>query len=199
MKVQMRFQKILALISIVVSALCILLALIFTSGNIHNIMYYYGEGYDYGVIDFASLAQSFSSTMLVIGIVFICCVVTLFFTDTNKRRNYYITNYISIGLVIAASLAAAVYGIITVSTLVSKFNGIDWESFNPIIEMLSDPETGVKAPTVSQNLTMFIISYVILILPLLNMVAWVLNLVWKVKLMKGEKALLAQGQIEEVA
>lgn len=139
MKIQMRFQKILAVISIVVSALCILLALIFTSGNINNIMYYYREGYDYGIADFASLTQSFNSDMLVIGIIFICCVITLFLTDTNKRRNYYITNYISIGLVIAASLAAAAYGMITVSTLIGKFYGIDWEAFEPIVEMLSNP------------------------------------------------------------
>ena len=195
----MRFQKILALVSLIIGALTVLLAVIFMSGDLASIMYYANEGLDEGISAFADLAQSFCNTMLTIGIVYLLCTVTLFITDTNKRRNYYITNYISTGLAAASALVAAVFGFIMVSILLGKFTGLNWEELTPLFETMSDPDMGVGAPMVYNNPAMFIISYVILILPLLDVAALVLNLVWKIKLMKGEKALLEQGFVKEVA
>ncbi|MCH5148862.1 MAG: hypothetical protein J1G05_05845 [Clostridiales bacterium] len=199
MKVQMRFQKILALVSLIIGALTILLAITFMSGDLAGIMYYVNEEIDEGVTAFGYLAQSFCNTMLTIGIIYLLCTVTLFITDTNKRRNYYITNYISTGLAAVSALVASVFGLIMVSILLGKFSGLNWEELTPIFEMMSDTETGTGAPMVYNNPTMFIISYVLLILPLLDVAALILNLVWKIKLMKGEKALLEQGFVKEVA
>lgn len=201
MKVQMRFQKILAFVSLIIGALSILLAIIFMSGDLAGMMYYANEELDEGITAFADLAQMFCDTMLVIGIVYLLCVVTLFITDTNKRRNYYITNYISTGLAAASALVAAVFGLVMVSMLLGKFNGLDWENLTPIFEMMSTEGSDlyVGAPMVHQNPTMFIIGYVILLLPLLDVAALVLNLVWKIKLMKGEKELLEKGLVKEVA
>lgn len=201
MKVQMRFQKILAFVSLIIGALSILLAIIFISGDLAGMMYYANDELDEGINAFADLAQMFCDTMLVIGIVYLLCVVTLFITDTNKRRNYYITNYISTGLAAASALVAAVFGLVMVSMLLGKFNGLDWENLTPIFEMMSTEgsELYVGAPMVHQNPTMFIIGYVILLLPLLDVAALVLNLVWKIKLMKGEKELLEKGLVKEVA
>lgn len=201
MKVQMRFQKILAFVSLIIGALSILLAIIFISGDLAGMMYYANDELDEGITAFADLAQMFCDTMLVIGIVYLLCVVTLFITDTNKRRNYYITNYISTGLAAASALVAAVFGLVMVSMLLGKFNGLDWENLTPIFEMMSTEGSDlyVGAPMVHQNPTMFIIGYVILLLPLLDVAALVLNLVWKIKLMKGEKELLEKGLVKEVA
>lgn len=197
----MRFQKILALVSLIVAALSIVLAIIFMSGDLAGIMYYVNEELDESVVEFGNLAQSFCDTMLIIGIVYLLCTVTLFITDTNKRRNYYITNYISIGLAAAGALVAAVFGFVMVSILLGKFSGLDWENLTPIFEAMSTvgSDMYVGAPMVYNNPVMFIISYVILILPLLDVAALVLNLVWKIKLMKGEKALLEKGFEKEVA
>lgn len=189
----MRFQKILALVSLVIAALCILLAVIFMSGNLANIMYY-AEDYE-EVNAFTEPAQSFCDTMLTVGIVYICCVVTLFITDTNKRRNYYITNYVSTGIAVAGAVVASLVGIIMISMLMGKFYGLDWEAVNEIIEY----ESATGGKDVSQSPTMFIVGIAISILPLLDAVALVLNLVWKIKLMKGEKALLEKGFEKEVA
>lgn len=201
MKVQMRFQKILAFVSLIIGALSILLAIIFISGDLAGMMYYANDELDEGINAFADLAQMFCDTMLVIGIVYLLCVVTLFITDTNKRRNYYITNYISTGLAAASALVASVFGLVMVSMLLGKFNGLDWENLTPIFEMMSTEGSDlyVGAPMVHQNPTMFIIGYVILLLPLLDVAALVLNLVWKIKLMKGEKELLEKGLVKEVA
>lgn len=205
MKVQMRFQKILVLVSLIVSILSIVLAIIFMSGNLSDIMYYHGspeEGGDiYGVNSFTEPAQLFCDMLLIIGIVYLCCVVTLFITDTNKRRNYYITNYVSTGLAVLAAVVTAVFGLIMISILVSKFYGLDWETLTPIMESMSGPpeEGGLGAPMVTKSPAMFIIGYVIMLLPLLDAAALILNLVWKLKLMKGEKELLEKGLVKEVA
>lgn len=192
----MRFQKILALVSLIIAALTIVLAIIFMSGNLANIMYYAGnEDASYDVTPFTDPAQKFCDIMLIVGIVYICCVVTLFITDTNKRRNYYITNYVSTGIAVAGAVAASAIGIIMIAILMGKFYGLDWELFKETIEDLSE----IGGKDVSQSPTMFIVGIVMSILPLLDAAALILNLVWKIKLMKGEKALLEKGFEKEVA
>mgnify|MGYP005796099855 FL=1 len=46
---------------------------------------------------------------------------------------------------------------------------------------------------------MFYIGYVVYVLVIFNALAVVYNLIWKIKLMKGEKALLEAGLSKEVA
>ena len=194
MKTQMRFQKILALVSLIISALCIVLAVVFMSGNLADIMYY-AVDYEETVGSFTTPAQLFCNVMLIMGIVYLCCVLTLYITDTNKRRNYYITNYISTGLAALGALVAALFGFIMISILVTKFYALDWEE----ISALYEAEQGMGGPNVGTSPAMFIVGYIILIFPLLDVAALILNLVWKIKLMKGEKALLEQGFVKEVA
>ena len=192
MKVQMKFQKILATCSLIISAITIVGAIIFMSDNLANIMYYMEDDL---AKEFCASAQSFVNTMFVLTIIYLCTVVVYYFTDSNKRRNYYITNYIATGLVIAGALVVAVYGIIFTSVLLGTFYGIDWEEFQNSIDFA----ILMGGPDVSKAPTMFIISYVTSILALADAVAIALNLVWKIKLMNGEKALLEKGLVKEVA
>ena len=192
MKVQMRFQKILATCSLIVAAITIVSAIIFMSGNLADIMYYRDDDV---VKDFCASAQSFVNTMFILTIVYLCMVVVFYFTDSNKRRNYYITNYVATGLAIAGALVVAFYGIIFTSVLLGNFYGLDWEEFQIIMDIAS----GMGGPIVGKAPTMFIISYITSFLALVNAVAIGLNLLWKVKLMKGEKALLEKSLVKEVA
>lgn len=192
MKVQMKFQKILALCSLVISALCIVSALVFPSGNLANIQYYRTESI---VTEFNETVQSFVQMMLVVTVIYLCTILLMYITDTNKRRNYYITNYISSGLAIAGACAVAIIGIIYTTMVLSSFYGLDWDA----LRILCERYASRGGPEVSEAPTMFIISYVTSLLALVDAVAIALNLVLKIKLMKGEKALLEQGKAEEVA
>lgn len=202
MKTQIKFQKILALVSLIIAALVFVYALIFNSGNLSDLMFYNNwtsrrfrfEGTD----SFCDPAQSFVSVFIVLGIVNICVVVTLYITSTNKRRNYYVTNYVAIGLNIAISVVVAILGIVYISILMSKFNGINWDGLQNLIQRLKE-DGNQKYIEVSKSYGMFAIGIVVCLLALANAVAWALNLVWKIKLMKGEKALLASGLVREVA
>lgn len=203
MKAQMKFQKVLSLITLIIAALTFVFALCFFSGNLADLLRYKqlnlqkttANKYK-GADDFLYLAQDFVSILVVLSIIFICICAFLYITDTNKRRNYYVTNYVAIGLVIAISVGIAVFGIIFLSLALSEFNAIDWAKWR------TDAYNKVKAlgyPEVSQSTTMFMLGYIVSGIDLAVGVVWILNLVWKIKLMKGEKALLQGGLVKEVA
>ncbi|MDE6355659.1 MAG: hypothetical protein K2L67_00235 [Clostridia bacterium] len=201
MKTQMRFQKILSFVTLVIAALCFVYALAFLTGGLGNVHYYKwlnSETDKINATNFTVAAQSFVSTLVIFSIVFILVVVTLFITASNKRRNYYVTNYVSIALVAVCALAIALYIIISVSNIMNLFyNDIAWEAgtngglnyadqFNPAYPIDKSPAN-------------FILGYILGVVVILTAVVHVLNLVWKVKLMKGEKALLQGGLVKEVA
>lgn len=202
MKTQIKFQKILAFVSLVFAALVFVYALIFNSGNLSDVMYY--DNWDNpmyrfdGTDSFCDSAQSFVSALVVIGIVYIVVVVTLFITSTHKRRNYYVTNYVAIGLNIAMSVVVAIFGIVFISILMSKFYALDWDGLAKLIERLKKAGDQ-EYRDVSKSPAMFVVGIVLCLLALANAAAWALNLIWKIKLMKGEKALLASGFVGEVA
>ena len=204
MKAQMKFQKALSLITLIVAAICFVFAICFFSGNLSDLLMYKNENlqstrvssYD-GADDFLYFAQDFVTIFVVLAIVFIVCVAILYITDTNKRRNYYVTNYVAIGIIIAISAAVAFAGIISLSIALAEFYAIDWEELVQIRERAN--VTAAILPEVSQDTTAFIFGYIVSALSLATGVVWVLNLVWKIKLMKGEKALLEGGLVKEVA
>jgi hypothetical protein len=198
MKAQIKFQKILTMVSLIVAALTFVYALIFFSGNLSNLMTYYGKEWDdlyTGADGFLDPAQTFVSIYIILAIIFIIAVVTLFITQSNSRRNYYITNYISIGFTIFMAAVMAIVGIVGVSVLMGLFYSIDFEELEEFI--IDFGRSDLKS--VSQSPLMFIIGYVVSLIALADGLAWAYNLVWKIKLMKGEKALLENGLVKEVA
>jgi hypothetical protein len=202
MKTQIKFQKILSIVSLVIAALTFVFALIFLSGNLSDLCGYFGKNwsgiYKYsGADDFLYAAQDFVSALVILSIIYIIAVVTLYIANTNKRRKYYITNYISIGFTIVMAAVVAIFGIIYMSVLISEFYAIDWDELNAFIEKMRN--RGRELNDVSQSPYMFIIGYIVSLLALADALAWAYNLVWKIKLMKGEKALLENGLVKEVA
>ena len=203
MKAQIKFQKILTLITLIIAALTFVFAICFFSGNLADLFRYKrinlqkttANKYD-GADDFLYFAQDFISILVVLAIIFICICAFLYLTDTHKRRKYYVTNYVAIGLVIAITLVTAVFCVIYLSLALAEFQAIDWASWK---KDAYDKVAALGYPSVSQETTMFVIGYVTSGIVLATGVVWVLNLVWKVKLMKGEKAHLEAGLVREVA
>lgn len=213
MKTQMKFQKILTLASLLVGALVFVFAICFISGNLAELLYYNnssltGQGVEaidtfYGADSFNAAAQTFVDVLVILAIVYICAVAVLYITSTNSRRNYYITNYVAIGLFAVVAAAVAMYLIIDLSVLLGEFANVDWDGMAYLRTLYWGRGSTMKyylagAPEPDQSVTMFILGYVVAVIILVNIAAWALVLLWKIKLMKGEKELLAKGACAEV-
>lgn len=152
MKTQMRVQKILMLISLVVSALVFVFALIFMTGGLANVYRFIDttNGQDYiHCSKFVSTSQSFVSTLVAFGVVMVVLVAAMYLMACNSRRKYYITNYIAIAVFVVFALVVAVYLVIMVATLMNLYqNDILWKSgegekITRVVEIIvKDPITG---------------------------------------------------------
>lgn len=198
MKTQIKFQKILSLATLIIAALAFVYALCFFSGNLSDLMWYIGSNHD-GYFNAADVflvpAQETLNTIVYASIIFFVVIAFIYITCTNSRRNYYITNYIMTGIVVAYALFIALYGLISVLTMMGTFYNLDWNAINAWY----DENAALGAPQVSQSSFMFVLGIIVYVIVLLNALAWVYNLIWKIKLMKGEKELLSKGVVKEGA
>lgn len=190
------------LVSLIVAAMTFVFGLFFLTGSLgYAGRYSMSSGKSaIGAEVFVEKTQGYVDLLVTLAIVFIVLAAFLYITACNKRRNYYITNYIAIGLFVAFALAMVIYIIIMVSdTQVLFHNEINWELVAD--QMIDHPEWPMKE---SENYQ-FIIGYVVAVIVLIDAALLVLNTVWKVLLMKGEKKLLAMSAksdsatVEEVA
>lgn len=138
------------------------------------------------------LGAGFNSVLIVLCIVYIVITVTLFITSCQSRRNYYITNYVATALTAVFGVVLAIYTFVSLGTALGLFNQIDFEQLKWFSE-------NNLVPYYSDSRATFIIGFILFTVVILNAVVLVLNLLWKIKLMKGEKALLAKSNTEEVA
>lgn len=201
MKAQMKFQKILSLLTLIIAAVVFVYAISFFTGNLADIMNY-GSKYVDGAYDgadvFINAGQTFVNVLEVLVIVYLVVIAVSYIMGNNSRRNYYITNYVASGLVIAMSAVIALFGLIMIIVLMNSFyNKVDWVRMEQIRDIYSWNPKFQKE--VGKSPAMFIIGIVLFLVVLVNCLAWVYNLIWKIKLMKGEKELLANGLEKEVA
>lgn len=184
------------LVSLIIAALCVVYALAFCSGTIFQMQDEYNVRTEKEYIDGAKqlfyTSQNVSDVLLILGIVGILVVVLNYITATHSRRNYYITNYVSIGIAVVYSIVLAIVVIYLVSDCSSIFYSIDMEAAQ------ADFET-VKPGLWSYSDWMFPVGYALAVLLIADAVGFALNLLWKIMLMKGEKKLLQNGAMKEVA
>ena len=204
MKTQMRFQKITMLVMLIVSALTIVYGLIFATpiaaleDLTHASPSYQtrdpiGANYTY------DLFQQYTVVTLVLGIIFLLLVAVCYITACNSRRNYYISNYVAI---IATAAYAALMCVLLIAFTavchVSFVNDVNWSVYyNDYYNTPINQVTG--AIKYSDDATVCFIGYVVGVICLASAGLMVYNLIWKIKLMKGEKALLAAGFSKEAA
>lgn len=196
MKTQMRFQKILMLVTIIVAALSFVYALSFCSGTI----------YQYGTLRYTSgnrvlervpgaialydATQLYNGILITLSIIFIVVAALNFIMASQKRRNYYVTNYVATGITVAFQLVFAIILIYFLADTLSLFNAIDKVAAEAAYR--GSDLNKFKYSTVN-----FILGFVLTAVIVLNAVAVILNLVWKIKLMQGEKKLLAAKPVSQ--
>ncbi len=141
-------------------------------------------------------ALSINDLLMWLGIIFLLVVVFIYITASQKRRNYYKTNYIAVILAAAYAAVFAIIGIAVISSVLISLNASVtpeiWQAYKEY-----NDTNGLN--NYSHTAVMFYIGYVVFAIVLVDALAWVYNLIWKIKLMKGEKALLEAGLKKEVA
>lgn len=197
----MRFQKILMLVTLVVAALSFVYALSFCGGTV----YQYNSLYDQinkveeveGAEALFLASQKYNDILIGLSVAFIVIVALNFVMASQSRRNYYVTNYVSIILTAVYAVVFAILLLVFVSNTFSLFAAIDRE--------VAEFEYSLVMDDFKYSVVNFILGYLMAALMIVNAVILVLNLVWKIKLMKGEKQLLkgvmyrdASGREEEV-
>lgn len=191
----MRFQKILMLVTLVVAALSFVYALSFCGGTV----YQYNSLYDQinkveeveGAEALFLASQKYNDILIGLSVAFIVIVALNFVMASQSRRNYYVTNYVSIILTAVYAVVFAILLLVFVSNTFSLFAAIDKE--------VAEFEYSLVMDDFKYSVVNFILGYLMAALMIVNAVILVLNLVWKIKLMKGEKQLLKGVMYRDVS
>ena len=77
--------------------------------------------------------QGFNDALMYCGIIIILLAVCLYITACNKRRNYYITNYVATGVCAGGNIIISLIMMALNGVWMGKFQNIDfasWKSYN---------------------------------------------------------------------
>lgn len=188
---------------IIVGALATLYSFLYCSGSLSDLarclnsrgtsVFSAAEGY-YDATLYTDI-QSFNTMLMYFGIIIILLGVLLYVTACNNRRNYYISNYVAIGVCAGGDIVLSFIAIIMNGMWRSKFMHVDFASWSQYVE--GHQRLGLPY---SESTIWFDLGFIVYGLVIVASIILILNLIWKIKLMQGEKKLLEGGQkTEEVA
>lgn len=191
-KKQMSFQRIICLLSLIASALFF----IYSLGMMTDLFdMLYSMIPDPDDLDSAKVAgagiyyqmQGFNRTLLrcSIGMILLSCL--LFLTNTHSRRKYYVGNYISSLVNVAAEVGMACWCHVQVAAYKAQY--LSTVDFAQLERRLS------RIGTYTTSTFWFDIHLAVCVIAILVAVLLIANLIWKKKLMAGEQALLRSGKV----
>lgn len=231
MKIQIKFQKILFIVSLVLAAIALVYGFAYCTGSLSyafaarsgqftssrlkkdpinaDALYKFvmGKG-DYDGEAWPDAGTGFNSLLVILCVVLVVIAALQFLFASNSRRNYYITNYISIGVFAVFAIVVAVIAFWGISQTEALFNDLDWVRYKEVYDTIqAEIQAGGGAGSgwdkYSDSHAIFALGYALFAIVMVDSILLVLNTVWKVLLMRGEKALLLKNSnsetIEEVA
>ena len=202
MKAQMKFQKWMCLVMIIVGVLGLLYSFCYMTGSLAALgrtinqtkprtsKFIAREGY-YDALFYDEL-QPFNTIMMYCGIVMVLLAVVLYITACHKRRNYYVSNYVATGLCAGGNIVISLVLMIMNAIWRGEFLKVDftaWQNFNT-----SSVQLGLATEDTvyyGDSTAWFDVGFAIYLIIIIASVLLILNLVWKIMLMKGEKKLLS--------
>ena len=186
-KKQVKLQRIICLALLIISAIIFIYSLGIMTDLYDSLYSTYRRGKTSitGAEVYMDM-QGFNKSFTLASIGMILLSALLFVTNTASRRRYYIGNYCAIGLFSIASIAMIVWAHGQIETFKAQWLTIDFAAL---------ADHAVKRKTLYTESTFwFDIHYVIFGLLLIGTVLLIANAIWKSKLMKDERALIAQGK-----
>lgn len=188
MKTQMKFQKIVVFVALIASVLCLLYSLGFMTG-IYDLLYEFSKENGTPKIGGANLYyefQPFNKTLTQLSIALILLAVFLFVTQTANRRKYYVSNYVATGLCVTADIGVGIWAVVNALQLKARYvSEVDWEKLRKKIEDVYDHII------YTESTFWFDISLAVCAVLAVAAILLVINLIWKVQLMKHENQLLS--------
>ena len=205
MKAQMKFQKWMCLVMLIVGALGLLYAFCYMTGSLSELGYSINQTGAVRTSKFVARKgyhdallyddiQGFNTLMMYFGIAMILLAVVLYITASNKRRNYYVSNYVATGLCAGGNIVMSLVCLIMNASWRSEFLKVDFESWKAFNE--SGVELGLITEThYGDSTAWFDVGFAVYAIIIVASVLLVLNLIWKIMLMKGGKQLLSNSVV----
>ena len=191
-KSQLRFQKIICLIAVIVAAVYFVYALGILT-DIHDALKDtmrnkndYTQTKVPGSIIFYDM-QPFNKLFvnLSIGLILLSCF--LFVMNTHVRRKYYIGNYVAIGAYSIGAVALTVWSHLQIAAFT--------EQYMTTVDFVAMKEYSDRWGSLYLDNTFLLdLHYVVGGAALLTVAALIANTVWKIKLMREENKLIEQGK-----
>lgn len=119
-----------------------------------------------------------------IALILLACL--LFITNTHTRRRYYIGNYISIAAFAAANLYLAFDSHGYIELFKARWQQVDFEALRAHADLWKTAYT--------ESTFWFDVHYAVFALAVIVSVGLIVCAIWKVRLMKEEKQLIAAGK-----
>ena len=130
--------------------------------------------------------QEFNRNLTAVGVGLILLAASQFVFQNHSRRKYYIANYITVIVNTVAGIYASMWALGNIFQYKEQFLGIDFET----LEMFST----LFEFYYTESTFWFDISKVVFVVFLVAVAVNVLNLIWKIVLMRAEKKLLSAGK-----
>ncbi len=191
-KKQIKCQKLLCVIAIITCAIAFLYALGLMTDLYDALYSTMRNPYDLTETDVSGsilyyMMQDFNKALLRYSIALILLACLLFLTQTHARRKYYIGNYVAIGLYSVATVAYSVWAHTYIEGYKAAFlSQIDFEALRKHADMW-------KTAYVDSTFW-FDAHYGVYALLLAATALLLVNLIWKIRLMKAEKRLIEAGK-----
>lgn len=132
--------------------------------------------------------QNFNVMLTRAGIVLILLGCLLFITNTHVRRKYYIANYVATLLNVIAGIGISVWAHIQIEAYKAQFLQVDFEALRKHADLWKTAYT--------ESTIWFDLHYGVFALVILSAALLIVNMIWKINLMKQESQLLAAGKGE---
>ena len=131
--------------------------------------------------------QPFNKSFVNASIVLILTAAFLFVSNTNIRRKYYISNYIATAVHAVATVGVAVWSHLQISAFkVQYLTTVDFEALKAFSELWGKPYI--------ESTFWFDVHFFVGGLAIVSAAVLVYNLIWKVRMMREETALLEGGK-----
>ena len=181
MKAQMKFQKIICLVMLIVGALCFVSAVGLCT-TIYDLLYVFCDRVD-GANIFYDI-QPFNNQFMIYALIMILAAVALYVTMTHKRRRYYVANIVCSTVVAVVDVVLSALIFVGLLKYKAQFLAVDFETLKKWIEEI------YKNIKYTESTFYFDVAMVMCALVVAASILLIVNLVWKLKIMKKEDKLL---------
>lgn len=195
-KKQLVFQKIVCLLAVIAAAISFVYSLGILT-DLYDSLYPtmmnpddLTQTYVPGSIIYYDM-QEFNAQFVNASIILVLCACLLFLTNTHLRRKYYIGNYAATAIYCAAAIGVAVWSHGQISAYkVQYLTTVDFEALKTFCEMLNRPYI--------ESTFWLDLHYFTAAVAAVSVVALLINVVWKITLMRGEKKLIVERKEDAV-